>query len=164
MPELPEVETVKNGIEPFFLQASIQSITINRYDLRGSIPSDFADRFAQTSIKALERRGKYIVMHADNGFVIVLHLGMSGRMKTILPDADYAPAKHDHVVFHLSSGARVILETRADSVCFTMIRMLSGKIMHPLRPWGQSLWATACQDLFYLMPCAARHHRSKQPY
>ncbi len=113
MPELPEVETVRRGLEPTMVGARIAKVEQRRADLRFPFPPDFARRLTGRRVEAMGRRAKYLLADLDGGDVLVMHLGMSGSFRI---DAD-APgvfhhdrskdAAHDHVVFHLSNGAAV---------------------------------------------------------
>jgi formamidopyrimidine-DNA glycosylase len=108
MPELPEVETVRRGLEPVMLSKRIASVELRRPDLRHPIPKNFAKDIAGHAVKKLERRGKYILAIMDNGEGFGLHLGMSGRIK-IHPrghNEDYS--LHDHVVFTMENGTKII--------------------------------------------------------
>ncbi len=108
MPELPEVETIRRGLEAAVLGKSIKNVQINRHDLRVAVPEDFGQRVTGASIDALIRRGKYIIMQlAPNNVPVVLHLGMSGRIRIFESGEAYSPRKHDHLVFHMD-----------DSTCF----------------------------------------------
>jgi formamidopyrimidine-DNA glycosylase len=112
MPELPEVETVKRGLEPVTTGAQIIKVEQNRPDLRFPFPKNFVARLEGKTIGALSRRAKYLLLPLDSGEILVVHLGMSGRVIIGKPsDADGkkqtsrpSPA-HDHVVMHLSSKA-----------------------------------------------------------
>jgi formamidopyrimidine-DNA glycosylase len=120
VPELPEVETVRRGLEPVMAGAAFVRVEQRRPDLRFPFPERFAERLAGRSITALGRRAKYLLAHVDSGDVLVMHLGMSGRF-TIRPPGSLSPrgtellgtfehetglhAAHDHVVFHLSNEA-----------------------------------------------------------
>jgi len=118
MPELPEVETVRLGLAPVMEGAVIEKVTLRRPDLRWPFPPGFAKRIAGRRIAALGRRAKYLLADLDSGDILVMHLGMSGSFRI---EADgsrkiagrYYHARstlgaHDHVVFDLSSGARVV--------------------------------------------------------
>ncbi len=118
MPELPEVETVRLGLQPVMEGAVIDHVTLHRPDLRVPFPPRFARRLAGRRIVSLGRRAKYLLADLDDGNVLVMHLGMSGSFR-IEADKDakiagrhYHPRSaltaHDHVVFELSSGARVV--------------------------------------------------------
>ncbi|MEW5963690.1 MAG: bifunctional DNA-formamidopyrimidine glycosylase/DNA-(apurinic or apyrimidinic site) lyase [Pseudomonadota bacterium] len=84
MPELPEVETVRCGLEPVLVGARIARVEQRRPDLRFPLPDDFAARLEGRTIRALGRRAKYLLAHLDSGEALIMHLGMSGRF-TISP-------------------------------------------------------------------------------
>lgn len=109
MPELPEVETVRRGLVPVMEGHILTNVVQRRPNLRIPFPADFTARLNGRRINQLNRRSKYILGHLDSGDVLVIHLGMSGRMTVF--DADQAPfpaaAKHDHVDFEMESGALV---------------------------------------------------------
>ena len=113
MPELPEVETVRRGLEPVMKNAVIARADVNRPDLRWPFPERMAERLSGQKIITLRRRSKYILMDLASQETLIIHLGMSGRMlisgHTIGEHfhAHSAPQKHDHVVFHLDNDARV---------------------------------------------------------
>jgi formamidopyrimidine-DNA glycosylase len=118
MPELPEVETVRRGLEAALVGARFAQVEQWRRDLRFPFPRNFAARLAGRKVEGLRRRAKYILADLDDGHTLVMHLGMSGsfriedekRAKT--PGGFHHPrskdAAHDHVVFHLSSGQRIV--------------------------------------------------------
>ncbi|MEL6683721.1 MAG: bifunctional DNA-formamidopyrimidine glycosylase/DNA-(apurinic or apyrimidinic site) lyase [Pseudomonadota bacterium] len=113
MPELPEVETVKAGIAPVMERRKIAQADVNRPDLRWPFPDRMAERLTGKRVLALRRRSKYILVDLDIGETLLIHLGMSGRMlisgHTVgaFHHPHPAPAKHDHVVFHMEGGARI---------------------------------------------------------
>ena len=117
MPELPEVETVRRGLEPAMQGARFAKVVVNRGDLRWPLPKNFAKRLQGTTVTGLGRRAKYLLADLSSGDVLVMHLGMSGSFhvfeeaKQRTPGAYYHErskhAAHDHVVFHMSSGAIV---------------------------------------------------------
>ena len=119
MPELPEVETVRRGLEPAMAGAVIETIEQRRPDLRFPFPQKFSHRLTGQRITALNRRAKYLLAHLEGGEILIMHLGMSGRFTvtptkqptgrptaTFVHDAGGNPT-HDHVVFQMSSGATV---------------------------------------------------------
>ncbi|WP_113913615.1 bifunctional DNA-formamidopyrimidine glycosylase/DNA-(apurinic or apyrimidinic site) lyase [Roseovarius dicentrarchi] len=113
MPELPEVETTRRGLAPVMDGAVITRADVNRPDLRWPFPPDMAARLTGQKVLGLRRRSKYILADLASGESLLIHLGMSGRM-LISGDPlgqfahDHPAAeKHDHVVFHMDSGARV---------------------------------------------------------
>ena len=114
MPELPEVETVRRGLLPAMEGVVIERADVNRPDLRWPFPDRMADRLTGARVTALRRRSKYILADLSTDETLIIHLGMSGR---ILISGDPlgqfhhthpAPEKHDHVVFHMANGARII--------------------------------------------------------
>lgn len=113
MPELPEVETVKEGIAPAMSGKVIEKAEVNRPDLRWPFPDRMAERLSGRRVLRLRRRSKYILVDLDSAETLLIHLGMSGRMLvsgvTIgeFHHPHPTPAKHDHVVFHMEDGARV---------------------------------------------------------
>ncbi|WP_370229667.1 bifunctional DNA-formamidopyrimidine glycosylase/DNA-(apurinic or apyrimidinic site) lyase [Cognatishimia sp.] len=113
MPELPEVETVRRGLEPAMTGAVIAKAAVNRPDLRWPFPDNMSARLTGKTVLGLRRRSKYILADLSSGETLLVHLGMSGRM-TVSGDPlgqfahDHPQAeKHDHVVFDMDNGARV---------------------------------------------------------
>jgi len=113
MPELPEVETVRSGLAPSMEGHVIARADVNRPDLRWPFPENMAARLTGTRVTSLRRRSKYVLADLDTGETLIIHLGMSGRM-TVSGDplgqfhhTHPAPEKHDHVVLHMDSGARI---------------------------------------------------------
>jgi len=114
MPELPEVETVMRGLMPAMMGAQIVRLEQRRADLRFPLPALLSERLTGRRIEALSRRAKYILFELDAGETLIAHLGMTGRFtieKSRTPAAAEAltqnsghDPKHDHIVFHLSSG------------------------------------------------------------
>lgn len=128
MPELPEVETVRRGLEPAMVGARLVRVEQRRPDLRFPFPERFAARLEGRAIDSLSRRAKYLLADLDDGAVLVMHLGMSGsfRIDAETPGDFHYPrsknAAHDHVVFHLSNGATV---TYNDPRRFGFMRLLA---------------------------------------
>lgn len=100
MPELPEVETTRRGIEPWLHGAVITSLAVHNPNLRWPVPEDIHALVGQT-VTAVSRRAKYLLIKTDPGTAIV-HLGMSGSLR--VASADEALRKHDHVDLRLASG------------------------------------------------------------
>ncbi|WP_372964184.1 bifunctional DNA-formamidopyrimidine glycosylase/DNA-(apurinic or apyrimidinic site) lyase [Marinobacter sp.] len=101
MPELPEVETTRQGIAPHCEGQAITKTLIRNGKLRWPVPEDLPDRLQGQTIRSVDRRAKYLFLHLDGGTVIV-HLGMSGSLRVI---TNNAPAdKHDHVELTLENG------------------------------------------------------------
>ena len=123
MPELPEVETVRRGLEPAMEGARFTKVEVHRGDLRWPLPKDFVPRLEGRTVTGIGRRAKYLLADLSSGDVLLMHLGMSGSFhvfdkKNPHPQdegsglANYyheraQHAAHDHVVFHMSSGSIV---------------------------------------------------------
>ena len=113
MPELPEVETVRRGLEPVLTGRVIAAADVRRPDLRWPFPERMAARLTGARVTGLRRRSKYLLADLDRGETLIVHLGMSGRILVsgapvgAFHHALAAPAKHDHVVLDLEGGARV---------------------------------------------------------
>lgn len=113
MPELPEVETVRQGLLPVLEGRRFKRVIARRGDLRFPLPTKFAERLTGRRVETLTRRAKYILAHLDGDEVLIMHLGMSGRFSIegakvgafvhATPDG----GKHDHIVFETDAGARV---------------------------------------------------------
>ncbi len=118
MPELPEVETVRRGLQPVMEGSKILDAEARRKDLRFPFQKDFIARLKGQTVTGLGRRAKYLMADLGSGDVLLMHLGMSGSFR-IQQDKDAeTPGQfhhprgkngaHDHVVFHMSSGAAII--------------------------------------------------------
>ncbi|TRC83781.1 bifunctional DNA-formamidopyrimidine glycosylase/DNA-(apurinic or apyrimidinic site) lyase [Mesorhizobium sp. WSM4310] len=118
MPELPEVETVRRGLQPVLEGARLIRVEARRPDLRFPFPERFSERLTGRTITALGRRAKYLTMHVQDGPVLICHLGMSGSFRIETDDDGEIPGVfhqerskstvHDHVVFDVvgADGAR----------------------------------------------------------
>jgi formamidopyrimidine-DNA glycosylase len=163
MPELPEVETVRRGLEPAMAGTRIKKVEQRRKDLRFPFPKDFAARLTGRTITGLSRRAKYLLMDLDDGEVLVCHLGMSGSFRVENDKASRTPgdfhyerstaAAHDHVVFGLSNGVTV---TYNDPRRFGFMDLIPRKDLaaHPffrnlgLEPLGNELDGSHLAALF----------------
>lgn len=103
MPELPEVETVRRGIEPHVLGQRIAAVTVRDRRLRWPIPPGLEAWLTGQRIDSASRRGKYLLLQMDTGDRLIVHLGMSGRLFAL--ERDVPLKKHDHVDIVLDSGA-----------------------------------------------------------
>ena len=101
MPELPEVETTKRGIEPYLRNQTIEKIKVRNNKLRIPFNQSLAKNIINTDIKEIKRRAKYIIFEFSNSYSIVIHLGMTGNLR-VSKQIKYL--KHDHIIFYLSSG------------------------------------------------------------
>jgi formamidopyrimidine-DNA glycosylase len=121
MPELPEVETVRRGLAPAMEGARFTKVEINRGDLRWPLPEDFRQRLEGRTVAGIGRRAKYLLADLSSGDVLLMHLGMSGSFYVFYEQAQHGKGEivgnyyhersqhvaHDHVIFHMSSGAVV---------------------------------------------------------
>jgi formamidopyrimidine-DNA glycosylase len=118
MPELPEVETVRRGLQPAMEGFRIVKMDVRRKDLRFPFQRDFVARLAGQTVTGLGRRAKYLLADLGSGDVLVMHLGMSGSFRVIKDGEEKTPGEfhhpraeeraHDHVVFHMSSGSTIV--------------------------------------------------------
>jgi formamidopyrimidine-DNA glycosylase len=119
MPELPEVETVRRGLEPVLTGARVARVDLRRANLRFPFPERFAERVCGRAVLGLGRRAKYLLADLDSGETLIMHLGMSGRFVIELPDGRAAEPgefhtpiarhlQHDHVLFEIEGGARIL--------------------------------------------------------
>jgi formamidopyrimidine-DNA glycosylase len=118
MPELPEVETVRRGLQPAMEGARILAAEARRKDLRFPFQKDFVARLEGQTVTGLGRRAKYLMADLGSGDVLLMHLGMSGSFRVIKTDGETIPGQfhharakdeaHDHVVFHMSSGNDIV--------------------------------------------------------
>jgi formamidopyrimidine-DNA glycosylase len=118
MPELPEVETVRRGLQPVMEGSKILKAEARRRDLRFPFQKDFVARLTGQTVTGLGRRAKYLMADLASGDVLLMHLGMSGSFRVLKDDGEAAPGQfhhprsenrtHDHVVFQMSSGASIV--------------------------------------------------------
>lgn len=101
MPELPEVETTRRGIEPYLVGQRVTRVIVRERRLRWPIPEDLDVRLSGQRIEAVERRAKYLLIKAEAG-TLIAHLGMSGSLRLV--DAELPHGKHEHVDIVLESG------------------------------------------------------------
>jgi formamidopyrimidine-DNA glycosylase len=133
VPELPEVEYVRRELRRAMQGARIEQVILRRANLRLPFSADFADRIEGQTVRAVNRRAKYLLVELSSGDVLVMHLGMSGWFRVGRPglaqpvrrnglaeqarqnglarevlESDERLEKHDHVVFEISNGTTVI--------------------------------------------------------
>lgn len=127
MPELPEVETTRRGLEPLLVGQRIRTAVVRNRRLRLPVPRRLPQLLAGTTIRALARRGKYLLVDCGQGTLIV-HLGMSGRLWVVRDGA--APAAHDHFDLVMDDGTLVRLR---DPRRFGLVLWQPGEALaHPL--------------------------------
>jgi formamidopyrimidine-DNA glycosylase len=130
MPELPEVETVCRGLSPLLTGNHFTQVTLNRPDLRIPFPDGLAASIEHKKILHIARRAKYILIFFEDTSILVIHLGMSGRIITY-PAKRNRCEKHDHVIFDVSNGKEVAFN---DPRRFGLVTLTNkaGLASHPL--------------------------------
>lgn len=168
MPELPEVETVRRGLQPVMEGSRIVAVETRRPDLRFPLPDRLSETLAGRHVTALGRRAKYLLMHIEGGHVLICHLGMSGSFR--IEDAAGLPAvpgvfhhersklaAHDHVIFTVQNGAgkpsRIVFNDPR-RFGFMLLTEESALDVHPMlaglgtEPTGNALSGELISDLF----------------
>ena len=105
MPELPEVETVKRGLEEFIINESIKKVYLSKFNLRFPWPKNFVSQVVGKKIISIKRRAKYIIIGLSDNYFIIAHLGMSGSYKVLKKSEaeDYIILQHDHLIIDLDN-------------------------------------------------------------
>ncbi len=110
MPELPEVESLRQILARSIVGRTIVAARIGRLPLRRKSPGNFGARVRGRKIRRVERRAKYLIIDLDGSDVILVHLGMSGSLTC--RDADFDSSefdpRHDHIEFKLDDGNRLV--------------------------------------------------------
>lgn len=106
MPELPEVETVKRGLEQNIIGKKIEECIVFRHDLRIAVPENIVEELEGSSIKSLQRRSKYLLIDYGKDNYLVIHLGMSGKL-LYLEDDIFQKQKHDHFFIKFSDNSSI---------------------------------------------------------
>jgi formamidopyrimidine-DNA glycosylase len=133
LPELPEVETVRRGIAPVLEGRVLTRVLARRPDLRIPLPENFAGRIEGRRVEHVGRRAKYLLLRLEGDLVLLIHLGMSGRI-TIHPGATLARIEagtHDHVLFETDGGDSLVYN---DPRRFGLMTLAEGSALdsHPL--------------------------------
>jgi formamidopyrimidine-DNA glycosylase len=149
MPELPEVETTRRGIEPWLVGRRIEALTVREWRLRWRVPRSLPSKLGGARVRSVGRRAKYLLIGTDAG-TLILHLGMSGSLRVL--DAGTPPLAHDHLDLVLDSGKclRFNDPRRFGSLLFTTgeptrHKLLKGLAVEPLSEdfTGEALWRRA---------------------
>ena len=101
MPELPEIETVKNGMSPHIINSKITQIICSHQPLRYPLAESFVQSVMNQKITDIKRRGKHLIIKLDHHYLII-HLGMSGTLQ-VKSHSQFSPQKHDHIILYLSN-------------------------------------------------------------
>ena len=133
MPELPEVETARRGIAPHLVGQRVARVVVRERRLRWPVPASLVKTLPGQTIRAVERRAKYLLLRTDAGTAI-LHLGMSGSLR-VVPGAT-PPAKWDHVDIVLANGQCLRLRDprRFGSLLWTTAEPAAHKLLKNLGP------------------------------
>ena len=159
MPELPEVETIKNTVAKTLLGAKIAKVTVRQRQFRQNVPEDFEKRIEGATVIALKRIAKYLLVELDNGQTIIWHFGMSGKIKieSSLPNTLDKP---DHIIFETSNGVIIYNDVRR----FGLVTIYdSDKIKENpllkelgLDPWEKELTPEYLLDILHSKKCAIK--------
>lgn len=106
MPELPEVETTRRGIEPHLQGHAVTGVRIRQPKMRWPIPAEIAEILPGEPVQTVRRRGKYLLVGFEPG-TLIMHLGMSGSLRITPPETELR--KHDHFILELDSGKQLRL-------------------------------------------------------
>jgi formamidopyrimidine-DNA glycosylase len=165
MPELPEVETVRCGLAPAMEDARFEHVEARRRDLRWPLPRNFAQALEGQTVTALSRRAKYLLADLSSGEVLLMHLGMSGSFRVsqggeTTPGGYYHDRSkdeaHDHVIFQMSSGARIAFNDPRRFGCMKLIKR--DKLEHEplLRALGPEPLGNSFDAAMLAMACRAK--------
>jgi formamidopyrimidine-DNA glycosylase len=109
MPELPEVETVMNGLRQFLLGKKITRAKLFTPKIRNIVPKKIPKTIEKHSVLNVYRRAKYMVFDFDNGYSMIVHLGMTGVFRTILPgQKKFEQDIHDHFLMQIEDGVEIV--------------------------------------------------------
>ena len=133
MPELPEVETTRRGLDPHVCGRIIAAVTLRERRLRWPVPRGLAKSLIGRQVREMDRRGKYLLMRLDEG-CLLLHLGMSGSLRLVAPGTP--AAKHDHVdiIFDQGRCLRLRDPRRFGSLHYTRGDPLQHRLLASLGP------------------------------
>lgn len=134
MPELPEVETTRRGVEPYVLKNKVSALVCRQRQLRWPVPVKAIEKqFVGQTVSEVGRRGKYLLLNSSAG-TLIIHLGMSGNLRVI--SADEPPGYHDHVDVVFTDGRALRLNDprRFGSVLWTNKDIADHKLIHHLGP------------------------------
>ena len=132
MPELPEIEVTRRGIEPHVSGRRVARVDVRTLSLRWPIPPELSQALGNRIIERVERRGKYLLLECDAGWLI-LHLGMSGSLRVLLGDDMAQPAaRHDHVDWVFDHAILRLRDPRRFGAVLWHPRGDGDVLLHPL--------------------------------
>ena len=138
MPELPEVETTKNGLVKLLVNKCITKVEIRNPNLRWKLDNSISSKITHQTIKSFSRRGKYILFNLDKGHLMI-HLGMSGKINVV--DINESLKKHDHFLLHFDKKVMRFNDPRRFGSIF-YLESLDHKLLN-------SLGVEPLEDLFH---------------
>lgn len=144
MPELPEVETIMQGLVPVLQGHNIETVCLNRPDLRQPFPPELKRDLSHQKVMKLRRRAKYILADLENGVTLLIHLGMSGRLFIDAPPLPEKIRKHEHFSVTTEEGIKIsLVDPRRFGLVSTFttkterdVPLLSHLGLEPLDPEG----------------------------
>jgi len=141
MPELPEVETVRKGLQQYMEGQSIGKVEVFTSKLRWELPESFEKNLSNQTITTIARRGKYLILEVSNGHCLIVHLGMTGSFAIFstngFPKYDNSlKDKNDHVVFHLGNGTVIAYNDPRKFGMMDLIPECNLGIYRPLKSLG----------------------------
>ena len=107
MPELPEVETVKEGLKQNIINKTISNVNISDKNLRFPYPDNFTQNLISATVKDIRRRARYLFIELSNKKILIIHLGMSGKLNYFNHEHQ-KKAKHDHILINFSDNTSLI--------------------------------------------------------
>lgn len=140
MPELPEVETVRRGLEPVLTGATLTRVRQNRPDLRFPFPERFVERLAGATVGPLQRRAKYLLFPLSTGETWVTHLGMTGRFTLdgtqigVFEEPAPIAGKHEHMSLCAVTGDATTRIGFADARRFGFMGLIPTETIET-HPW-----------------------------
>jgi formamidopyrimidine-DNA glycosylase len=168
MPELPEVETVRRGLEPVLAGATLSDVRQNRADLRFPFPDRFADRLDGARVLTVNRRAKYLQMPLSTGETWVTHLGMTGRFTLdgeMLGEFETnAPARgpHEHLSLYATGKGVATRVGYADARRFGFMGLIPTDEIEA-HPWFAGLGPEPMGNAFSADHLKARFKDRRQP-
>ena len=132
MPELPEVETVRRGIEPLVVNQKIKSVVCRVPKLRWDLSPVLDRELSGQVIRSVARRAKYLLLNLDHG-TLAVHLGMTGILRVV--DSILAPAKHDHFDLVFTDGHCLRLNDSRRFWCCVLYSWSSGETCFIQTSW-----------------------------
>jgi formamidopyrimidine-DNA glycosylase len=165
MPELPEVETVRRGLEQAMTGERITRVEVRRGDLRWPLAKDFGHRLEGKLVTGLGRRAKYLLVDLSSGDVLLMHLGMSGSFHVFLGKDKHLGryyreranhVAHDHIVFHLASGATVTFNDPRRFGSMKLVRRAQLDAEPLLRGLGPEPLGNAFDAAMLARPCRGK--------